>query len=124
MPPCLEDGTYNYYYDNNESNRTKRTTTVGKSTEYTCDYCDRLSGVTKLRGVVTKHFPFGIFVALSGIKFTGLVQIPDFKDEGHMTPSDYPEVGSSVEAVVLGFKDQGQQIWLGMKPSLMKSLLT
>ena len=72
---------------------------------------------TKVRGVVTKHFPFGIFVALSGIKFTGLVQIPDFKDEGHMTPSDYPEVGSSVEAVVLGFKDQGQQIWLGMKPS-------
>ena len=79
---------------------------------------------TKLRGVVTKHFSFGIFVALSGIKFTGLVKIPDFKDERHMTPSDYPEVGSSVEAVVLGFKDQGQQIWLGMKPSRIKSLLT
>ncbi|MGE5660606.1 MAG: S1 RNA-binding domain-containing protein [Actinomycetota bacterium] len=72
---------------------------------------------TKLKGVVTKHFPFGIFVAIPGIMFTGLVQIPDFKDEGDMTPSDYPELGSSVDVVVLGFKETGQQIWLGMKPS-------
>ncbi|GAX40186.1 ribosomal protein S1 [Tolypothrix sp. NIES-4075] len=70
-----------------------------------------------LKGVVTKHFPFGIFVALSGIKFIGLVQIPDFKDECDMTPSEYPAVGSSVDVVVLGFKETGQQIWLSMKPS-------
>ncbi|NJL81620.1 MAG: S1 RNA-binding domain-containing protein [Richelia sp. RM2_1_2] len=72
---------------------------------------------TKLRGTVTKHFPFGIFVALPEIKFTGLIQITDFKDEGIMTPSEYPTVGSSVDVVVLGFKETGQQIWLGMKPS-------
>jgi len=78
---------------------------------------DFLKVGTKLKGVVTKHFPFGIFVALPGIKFTGLVQIPDFKDEGHMTPSDYPAVGSSVDVVVLAFKETGQQIWLSMKPS-------
>lgn len=71
---------------------------------------------TKLKGVVTKHFPFGIFVSLPGIKFTGLVQIPDFKDEGSMTPSDYPAVGSLVDVVVLGFKETGGQIWLSMKP--------
>ncbi|WP_293128069.1 S1 RNA-binding domain-containing protein [Microcoleus sp. bin38.metabat.b11b12b14.051] len=72
---------------------------------------------TKLKGVVTKHFPFGIFVFLPHIEFTGIVQIPDFKDEGHMTPSDYPAVGSSVNVVVLAFKEAGQQIWLSMKPS-------
>jgi ribosomal protein S1 len=72
---------------------------------------------TKLKGVVTKHWPFGIFVALPGIKFTGILQIPDFKDEGNMTPSDYPAVGSSVDVVVLAFKEMGQQMWLGMKPS-------
>ena len=72
---------------------------------------------TKLKGIVTKHFPFGIFISISGIEFIGLVQITDFKDEGIMSPSDYPEIGSSVDVVVLGFKETGQQIWLGMKPS-------
>jgi ribosomal protein S1 len=72
---------------------------------------------TKLKAVVTNHFPFGIFVSLPGLKFTGIVQIPDFKDEGNMTPSEYPPVGSSVDVVVLAFKETGQQIWLGMKPS-------
>jgi ribosomal protein S1 len=72
---------------------------------------------TKLKGVVTKHWPFGIFVALPGIKFTGIVELGDFKDEGFMTRDEYPAVGSSVDAVVLAFKETGQQIWLGMKPS-------
>jgi hypothetical protein len=34
-----------------------------------------------------------------------------------MTPDQYPAVGSEVEAVVLGFKETGKQIWLGMRPS-------
>ena len=72
---------------------------------------------TKLTGIVTKHFPFGVFVSIPGIEFTGLIQITDFKDKGLMTPSDYPIIGSSVDVVVLGFKETGQQIWLGMKPS-------
>lgn len=71
----------------------------------------------KLRGVVTKHFPFGIFVALPGTKFTGLIELGDFKDEGFMTRDEYPAVGSEVDVVVLGFKEAGQQIRLGMKPS-------
>lgn len=78
---------------------------------------DSLQVGTKLRGVVTKHYNFGIFVALPEIKFIGLVEISDFKDEGVMTHSEYPAVGSSVDVVVLGFKEPGQQIWLSMKPS-------
>ncbi|HLO49140.1 MAG TPA: S1 RNA-binding domain-containing protein, partial [Kamptonema sp.] len=72
---------------------------------------------TKLKGVVAKHWPFGIFVTLPWIKFMGLVELPNFKDEGDMTPSDYPVVGSSVDVVVLAFKETGQQIWLDMRPS-------
>lgn len=34
-----------------------------------------------------------------------------------MTRDEYPEVGSSVDAVVVAFKEAGQQILLGMKPS-------
>lgn len=34
-----------------------------------------------------------------------------------MTRDEYPAVGSSVDAVVRAFKETGQQIWLGMKPS-------
>jgi ribosomal protein S1 len=78
---------------------------------------DYLKVGTKVTGIVTRHFPFGIFVELPGIKFTGLVEIKDFKDEGMMTPSEYPKIGSSVDAVVLAFKETGQQIWLSMKPS-------
>lgn len=83
---------------------------------------DSLKLGTKLKGVVTKHFPFGIFVALPEIKFTGLVELPNFKDEGIITPSEYPAVGSLVDVVVLGFKETGQQIWLGMKPSQLNPL--
>jgi ribosomal protein S1 len=78
---------------------------------------DSLKIGTKLNGTVTKHFPFGIFVNILGVKFTGLIQITDFKDQGYMTPLEYPPVGSTVNVVVLGLKESGQQIWLGMKPS-------
>jgi ribosomal protein S1 len=72
---------------------------------------------TKLRGNVTHHAPYGIFVDIKGIPFPGLVQITEFKDSGRMTSEEYPSVGSVVVVVVLGFKDHEKQIWLGMKPS-------
>jgi hypothetical protein len=34
-----------------------------------------------------------------------------------MTPNEYPAVESTIDAVVLGFKETGNQIWLGMKAS-------
>ena len=42
---------------------------------------------TKVTGVVTRHFPFGIFVDIPGIKFVDLVEIISFRDRGIMTPS-------------------------------------
>ena len=70
-----------------------------------------------VRGTVTGHAPFGIFVDVPDVPFAGLVQITEFKDGGRMTPGEYPPVGSEVTCVVLGFKESGKQVWLGMRPS-------
>lgn len=67
--------------------------------------------------IVTRHEPYGTFVRIAGVPFDGLVQITDFKDEGRMTEEEFPPVGSTITAVVLGFKETGNQIWLGVKPS-------
>lgn len=75
---------------------------------------------TRVCGQVTKHQPFGFFVVLPDVEFEGLIQITDIKDEGHVMPSEFPEIGSTVEAVVLGFKELGRQVWLGIKPSQMR----
>jgi ribosomal protein S1 len=72
----------------------------------------------RVRGVVTKHWPFGIFVDLGDSEAIGLVEIVSFLDEGRMTPDQYPPVGATVEAVVLGHTSEDRkQIWLSMKPS-------
>ena len=34
-----------------------------------------------------------------------------------MTPNEYPALESTIDAVVLGFKETENQIWLGMKSS-------
>jgi ribosomal protein S1 len=66
---------------------------------------------------VIQHAPFGVFVSIPAVPFDGLIQITDFKDEGRMTPAEFPAIGTSLKAVVLGFKETGRQIWLGVKPS-------
>jgi ribosomal protein S1 len=73
-----------------------------------------------VRGKALRHAPFGIFVSLPGLPFEGLVQITDFKDLGPMSPLEYPALESTIDAVVLGFKETGNQIWLGMKPGQMR----
>lgn len=73
---------------------------------------------TRVRGIVAQHMPFGMFVDLGDSETIGLVQICDFLDEGRMTPEQYPLIGASIEAVVLGHRDdRHKQIWLSMKPS-------
>ncbi len=72
---------------------------------------------TKVHGKVLRHAPFGVFVAIPGVPFDGLIQITDFKDNGRMSPAEFPVIGSTLEAIVLGYKETGRQIWLGVKPS-------
>jgi ribosomal protein S1 len=75
----------------------------------------------RVRGTVSAHRPFGIFVNLGDPVAVGLVQITEFSDEGRMTEGQYPPIGTAVEAVVLGHTDERRkQIWLGMKPSQLR----
>lgn len=74
-------------------------------------------------GIVTQHQPFGIFVDLDDPEALGLVQIIDFLDKGRMTPEQYPPIGASIEAVVLGHTDdRRRQVWLGMRPSQLSKV--
>ena len=73
-----------------------------------------------ISGIVIKHETYGVILDL-GCDFEGIIQITDFKDEGIMTFDDYPKIGSEIQAKVLGFKDYGCQIWLGVKPSQLVS---
>jgi ribosomal protein S1 len=73
----------------------------------------------RVRCRIKEHCPYGVHVCIDGVQFDGLVQITDFEDYGRMTPAEYPILNSVVEAVVLGYKENSKQIWLGMKPSQM-----
>ncbi len=77
----------------------------------------------RVRGVVTRHCPFGFFVDLGVPVALGLVQITDFADEGQVTPERFPRIGAPVEAVVLGHTEESRkQVWLSMKPSQLGTM--
>ncbi|MFB2968751.1 RNA-binding protein [Aerosakkonema sp. BLCC-F183] len=75
-------------------------------------------------GKVEVHKPFGVFLDLGEPKVKGIIQITDFVDTGAMTPEMYPEIGSFVGAVVVGYtEDNRNQIWLSVKPSVLQKSL-
>lgn len=77
-----------------------------------------------IHGSVEYHAPFGIFVSLDDEIVRGLVQITDFVDSGDMTPEMYPDIGSPIGAVVVGYtEDDRNQIWLSVKPSVLQKAL-
>ena len=77
-----------------------------------------------VHGRVEHHAPFGIFVNLSDDNVRGLVQITDFVDAGDMTPEMYPDIGSPIGGVVVGYtQDERHQIWLSVKPSVLQKAL-
>jgi ribosomal protein S1 len=77
-----------------------------------------------IHGTVECHAPFGIFVSLDDEAVKGLVQITDFVDSGDMTPEMYPDIGSPIGAVVVGYtEDDRNQIWLSVKPSVLQKAL-
>jgi ribosomal protein S1 len=73
-----------------------------------------------IEGRVIRHEAYGMFVDI-GLECEGLIQIVDIKDEGRATPDDYLSIGTCVIARVLGFKASGHQVWLGIKPSQLRS---
>lgn len=75
-------------------------------------------------GKVEHHAPFGIFVDLGDETVRGIVQITDFVDSGEMTPEMYPDIGSPIGAVVIGYtEDDRNQVWLSVKPSVFQKAL-
>lgn len=75
-------------------------------------------------GKVEHHAPFGIFVNIGDDTVRGLVQITDFVDSGEMTPEMYPDIGSPIGAVVVGYtEDDRHQVWLSVKPSVLQKAL-
>jgi ribosomal protein S1 len=77
-----------------------------------------------IHGKVEHHAPFGIFVDLGDDTVRGIVQITDFVDSGDMTPEMYPDIGSPIGAVVVGYtEDERNQVWLSVKPSVLQKAL-
>lgn len=75
-------------------------------------------------GTVENHAPFGIFVNLDNEAVRGIVQITDFVDSGDMSPEMYPDIGSPIGSVVVGYtEDDRNQIWLSVKPSVLQKAL-
>ncbi|MGK7873546.1 MAG: RNA-binding protein [Xenococcaceae cyanobacterium] len=75
-------------------------------------------------GKVEHHAPFGIFVNIGDSTVRGIVQITDFVDSGEMTPEMYPDVGSPIGAIVVGYtEDDRNQVWLSVKPSVLQKAL-
>jgi ribosomal protein S1 len=77
-----------------------------------------------IHGKVEHHAPFGIFVDVGDDAVHGIVQITDFVDRGGMTPEMYPDIGSPIGAVVVGYtEDDRNQVWLSVKPSVLQKAL-
>jgi len=75
-------------------------------------------------GKVEFHAPFGVFVEIDEPSVKGLIKIPDFLDEGAMSEAMYPEVGTSIGAVVVGYNDSNcREIYLSAKPSVLHKAL-
>jgi small subunit ribosomal protein S1 len=77
----------------------------------------RFSPGTLVSAVVLSHHPFGFFVDLSE-PIVGLVEIPFAGDAGQVrSASDYPPVGTTIEAVVLHANPLQRQVRLTSRPS-------
>lgn len=68
-----------------------------------------------IHGKVEHHAPFRIFVNIGDDAVRGIVQITDFVDSGDMTPEMYPDVGSPIGAIAVGYtEDDRKQVWLSV----------
>jgi len=77
-----------------------------------------------IKGIVTIHAPFGIFLDIGMENANAVVDIIAFVDEGGMDYRNYPPLGTQIEAVVFGVHAReyswGHQFKLGLRPSLLK----
>ena len=85
-----------------------------------CDTKRQLPVGSIVEGRVLRHEAYGLFVDI-GVECEGLIQIVDISDDKPVTPDDYPPIDALVVARVLGFKENGHQVRLGIKPSHLRT---
>jgi ribosomal protein S1 len=79
---------------------------------------------TFVRGSVTSHHPFGVFLDMGEPGVRGLIRIVDFVDEGEMQADLFPAIGKIVGGIVYEYSDhQSAQINLDAKPSALHDFL-
>ncbi len=77
-----------------------------------------------VQGKVEYLASFGVFVNIGESSVKGLIKIPDFLDEGEMTEEMYPEIGSSIGAIVVGYNESNcHEVYLNAKPSVLHQAL-
>jgi ribosomal protein S1 len=77
-----------------------------------------------VQGEIEFHAPFGVFVKMDESLVKGLIKIPDFLDEGEMSEAMYPEIGTTVGAVVVGYNESNcREVYLSAKPSVLHKAL-
>ncbi|PZO59939.1 MAG: RNA-binding protein [Phormidesmis priestleyi] len=77
-----------------------------------------------VQGKVEFCRPFGVFVEIDEPSVKGLIKIPDFLDEGTMNEEMYPEIGTVIGAVVVGYNESNcREIYLNAKPSVLHRAL-
>ncbi len=77
-----------------------------------------------LQGKVLRHEAYGVFLDIGEAEIKGLIRIPDFLDDGAMSEEMYPEIGSQVTGVVIGYNDANKyEVCLNAKPSILHQAL-
>ncbi len=77
-----------------------------------------------VRGKVTKHAPFGIFLDIGEPGVKGLIRIGDFVDAGEMREDMYPSIGATIGGIISANSDsENAQINLSTKPSIIHDFL-
>ena len=77
---------------------------------------ERLEGIKigdTVEGIVTGIMPFGVFVDLTGVE--GLVHISEIAWEKVSHPSDYFNVGETIQVMVLGVDEKTKKLALSVK---------
>ncbi|HAG83470.1 MAG TPA: RNA-binding protein [Cyanobacteria bacterium UBA12227] len=77
-----------------------------------------------VQGKVEHHAPFGVFIDIGEPSVRGLIKIPDFLDEGEMSEEMYPEIGSTIGSIVVGYNESNcREVYLNAKPSVLHEAL-
>jgi ribosomal protein S1 len=91
--------------------------------------CEQIKSKCKLgefvQGKVEFYAPFGVFIKVDKSSVKGLIKIPDFLDVSAMSPEMYPEIDTTIGAIVVGYNESNcREIYLNAKPSVLhKSLV-